>query len=71
MLLIPTSVVMIPTSRAFFHLFTMVNHIASVLQSTVFGVNYGALLRSMLVETTWESGDTVTATVTVIPVLFY
>ena len=54
----------IQTSHAFFHSFTMVNHMTSVLQKVM--INHGALLRLMLMEFTWvDSGETVTATVMV------
>ena len=55
---------LIQTIHAFFHSFTMVNHMTSVLQKVM--INHGALLRLMLVECTWvDIGETVTATVMV------
>ena len=57
--------VLMPTSHVFFHLFTMENHITSVLQTIM--INHGALLRLMLVDTIlMEIGETVTATVLVV-----
>ena len=56
--------VLIPTSHVFFHLFTVVNHMTSVLQKDM--INHGALLRLTLVDTMMEIGETVTATVLVV-----
>ena len=51
------------TSHVFFRLNTIAYHIANVLQRRIM-VNYGALLRLMLMEiTSRENGETVTVTV--------
>ena len=42
--------VLIQTSHVFFHLFSLVNHMASVIQKLL--VKHGALLKLMLVEIT-------------------
>ena len=57
--------------HVFFHFDTMAYHIALVLQLIV--INYGALLRLMLMEITlMDNGETVTATVEQVkPVLFH
>ena len=63
--------VQMPTKHVFFHFNTKAHHIAIVLQRIM--INYGALLRLMLMETTLEeNGETVTATVEQVkPVLFH
>ena len=53
--------VQILTSHVFFHSITSIFHTTNVLQRSI--INYGALLRLMLMENTLENGETVTATV--------
>ena len=54
--------VQMPTKHVFFHFNTMALHMAVVLQRIM--INYGALLRLMLMEITLkENGETVTAIV--------